>query len=193
MKFIPRKDDIRKGNTIMDKIIVFAASTSRNSINKQLATYASIFLEHKDIEILDLNDFLAPLYSIDEENQSGIPENVQKFKAKLGEASAFIISLAEHNGNFTAAFKNLYDWLSCIDTNIFEKKKILLLATSPGSSGASNVLSIAKASFPWMGGEIAAEFSLPNFFDNFTDAQITDLDLKNKLIKQVKILNDQIS
>ncbi len=175
----------------MSKIIAFAASTSKNSINKKLAAYASTFLKDVEVEILDLNDFTAPLYSIDEENQKGIPQNIHKFKHKLDQATAFIIALAEHNGNFTAAFKNLYDWTSRIDTNIFGQKQILLLSTSPGPSGATNVMKIAREGFPWMGGKIAAEFSLPSFFDHFVDHQIKDVDLKNKLIEQIHIFNEK--
>lgn len=169
----------------MKKLVVFAASTSQNSINKKLATYASTWLKECEVEILDLNDFLAPLYSVDEEKNNGIPPQIQAFKAKLSQADAFVISMAEHNGNFTAAFKNLYDWLSRIDTNIFEQKNILLLSTSPGSLGGANSMAMAQKSFPHMGGKIVAEFSLPLFMDNFADGQITDDNLNNKLIQQV--------
>ena len=49
------------------KITAFAASSSRNSINKALVTYASGLLQGADVQILDLNDFELPLFSIDKE------------------------------------------------------------------------------------------------------------------------------
>ena len=48
------------------KILSFAASNSRQSINKQLVTYASQALAERigpeaEIEILDLNDYEMPI------------------------------------------------------------------------------------------------------------------------------------
>ena len=46
-------------------VIAFAASSSINSINKQLVTYAASLLKDAQVEILDLNDFEMPLFSVD--------------------------------------------------------------------------------------------------------------------------------
>ena len=51
----------------MKKIIAFGASSSKQSINKQLATYAANQFENTSIEILDLNDYEMPIFSIDKE------------------------------------------------------------------------------------------------------------------------------
>ncbi len=170
----------------MRKTIAFATSTSKESINKQLVTYATELLEHNNSEVLDLNDFALPLYSVDEEGRNGIPQKAHDFKQKLEEASDFIISIAEHNGNFTAAFKNLYDWVSRIDVNVFDNKKIFLLSTSPGVSGGQNAAKIAKATFNMMGGEVVDEFSLPHFFDNFEEGEIIEFSLNQQLKAKMK-------
>jgi NAD(P)H-dependent FMN reductase len=39
------------------KVIAFAASSSKQSINKQLVTYASGLVENAQVEVLDLNDY----------------------------------------------------------------------------------------------------------------------------------------
>ena len=49
------------------KVTCFAASSSRNSINKQLVTYAAGLVEDADVEVLDLNDYELPLFSVDRE------------------------------------------------------------------------------------------------------------------------------
>lgn len=59
-------------------ILAFAASSSRKSINKQLVTYAASILKSEiisgaEVEIIDLNDFEMPIYSIDREEENGIP------------------------------------------------------------------------------------------------------------------------
>jgi len=69
------------------KVLAFAATNSRNSINKALVTHAAELLKETrqaQIEILDLNDFEMPIYSIDREQQGGIPEPAQAFFNKIG-------------------------------------------------------------------------------------------------------------
>ncbi len=172
----------------MKNIIVFAGSNSKKSINKELATYASSLTENVAIEILDLNDFPLPVYGIDTETENGIPENAQTFFDKVKAADGIILSLAEHNGNFSVAFKNVFDWMSRIEQKLWNNIPMLLMATSPGGRGGSSALSIAKNGFPHMGGNIVADFSLPSFYDNFKDENIVNAELKNQLIKAVDIL-----
>lgn len=56
------------------KLLAFAASNSRKSINKLLVTYASSMVEDAEVEVLDLNDYELPLFSEDREAQIGQPE-----------------------------------------------------------------------------------------------------------------------
>lgn len=91
------------------RVIAFAASSSRRSINKQLVTYASGFLEQAQVEILDLNDFELPLFSVDREDELGQPQAAQAFLQKISASDGIVISFAEHNGTYSAAYKNLYD------------------------------------------------------------------------------------
>ncbi|UTW57139.1 NAD(P)H-dependent oxidoreductase [Kordiimonas sp. SCSIO 12603] len=152
-------------------ILAFAATNSSQSINKQLVTYAAEVLAtaQSDIttEILDINDYELPLFSIDRENQLGKPELAQAFFDKIGAADAVIISFAEHNGSYTAAYKNLFDWASRIDPKVFQGKPMVLLATSPGAGGARNVLAVAETSAPHFAGDVKASLSIPSFYDNF--------------------------
>ena len=167
----------------MKKIIAFGASSSKNSINKQLATYTANQFQNASIEILDLNDYEMPVFSVDKQAENGIHPLAQEFYAKIGSADLIIISFAEHNGNFSSAFKNILDWSSRINAKTFQEKPMLLLATSPGARGGSSVLDIATKRFPFQGGIIKGSFSLPSFYENF-DAEkgITKEDLKNQLM-----------
>jgi len=47
------------------KVLAFAASNSKNSINKQLATYTANLVENAQVEILDINDYEMPIFSED--------------------------------------------------------------------------------------------------------------------------------
>lgn len=151
----------------MKNILCFAGSTSKNSINKQLVEYAARLTENTSVTVLDLNDFEMPIYSTDREKESGIPNEAQQFFDAITNADALVVSLAEHNGAYTTAFKNVFDWTSRVNPKIFQNKPMALLATSPGPRGGLGVLEIAKDRFPRHNAEIIGTFSLPSFNDNF--------------------------
>jgi len=169
-------------------ILVIGGSSSRNSINKKFAVYAASQLAETSKVILDLNDFEMPIFSVDREKESGIPEAAYRFKQKIIEADGIIISLAEHNGSYSAAFKNIYDWVSRIEGKMWEDKLVLLLATSPGARGGRFVLEAAKIRLPFQGAQVLGSFSLPYFNENFSEQHgITDLDLKVGLHEQLEL------
>ncbi|MEZ4797725.1 MAG: NAD(P)H-dependent oxidoreductase [Flavobacteriaceae bacterium] len=170
----------------MKKIIAFAGSNSKQSINKQLAVYAAGLVENVETKILDLNDFELPLFGVDLEVQIGQPENAHKFLNEMKSADGIIISLAEHNGAYSAVFKNLFDWMSRIEGKTFLGKPMLLMAASPGGRGGQSVLAIAKDRFPRHNANIIAEFSLPNFKDNFSNDKVVNTELNTELIKKVE-------
>jgi NAD(P)H-dependent FMN reductase len=160
------------------RVLAFGASTSRTSINKQFATYVAGRLTEFETTIIDLNDYPMPLFSVDVEKSQGAPEAAFLLKALIMEHDGLIISFAEHNGAYTAAFKNTLDWLSRLDGKAWAGKPALLLSTSPGSRGGANVLEIARNRFPFNGGEVIATFSLPQFRINLDIATgIRDPDL----------------
>lgn len=169
------------------KILAFGASSSKTSINKQLATYTANQFENATIEVLDLNDYEMPIYSIDREKENDIPQLAHDFYNKIGTADLIIISFAEHNGAYSTAFKNIFDWTSRINAKTFQNKKVLLMATSPGSRGGSAVLDIAKNRFPFQGAEVVGHFSLPTFNENFDHLNgITNDDYKKELVAILK-------
>lgn len=173
----------------MKKILAFGGSSSRNSINKQLAVYAANLFENTSIEILDLNDYDMPVFSVDREKENGIHPLAQDFYDKMGRADFIVLSLAEHNGAYSAAFKNILDWASRINAKTFQQKPMLLLATSPGARGGASVLDIASKRFPFQGADLKGSFSLPSFHDNFKDGKIVNSELDQTLKEIVSNIN----
>jgi chromate reductase len=173
------------------KIIAFGASPSKNSINKKLATYAARLFENAEVEVLDLNDFQMPLFSVDIEAEIGQHDLAKAFLAKIAQADILVVSLAENNGNYSAAFKNVFDWCTRITKKIFQDKPMLLMATSTGAKGGGSVLGIAKNAFPFYGGNIKATFSLPSFNDNFDveKGRISNEELDNQLKEIIRNFN----
>ncbi|MES9836931.1 MAG: NAD(P)H-dependent oxidoreductase [Candidatus Thiodiazotropha sp.] len=172
------------------KLVAFAASSSRKSINKRLATYATGLLDGAETEILDLNDYEMPLFSVDREEELGHPRLAKAFLAKIDASDALIISFAEHNGSYTAAYKNLFDWCSRISKKVYDKKPVVLLSASPGEKGGARVLSMASASMPFFGASVMATLSIPNFYQNFDVEKgvLTNQALNAKLIAAVDSL-----
>lgn len=168
------------------KIIAFGGSNSSTSINKKLATYAAKQFKDAEVEVLDLNDFELPLFSVDREKVLGHPKLAQDFLNKIASAELLVVSLAENNGNYSAAFKNCMDWASRINPKVFQKKPMLLMATSPGARGGSNVLEIAGKNFERFDADIKATFSLASFNENFKDGKIVNEELNNKLLQLIK-------
>jgi chromate reductase len=55
-------------------ILAFAGSNSRQSINRKFVTSVSKYYKEADdtVEILDLNDYAMPIFSVDLEKEEGI-------------------------------------------------------------------------------------------------------------------------
>lgn len=159
----------------MKNILAFGASSSRESINRQLAYYAADQLSEVAVQRVDLIDFELPMYSIDRQTEEGFPEGALLFLDYIRACDGIVVSLAEHNHSYTAVFKNLLDWMSRIERKIWLEKPMWVLSTSPGGRGGANVMEAALKWFPFAGGEIVSTFSLPSFSKNF-DAQVGILD-----------------
>lgn len=175
------------------KILAFAASNSKNSINKQLVTHAAEVFKSEvnstsEIEVLDLNDYELPIFSIDRENDSGIPALAQAFYDKIGASDALIISFAEHNGNYTAAFKNIFDWASRISAKVYQDKSAVFLSTSPGGRGGASALGIATQGAPHQGADLKADLSIGGFGQKFDNGAIVDKETADALRDALKML-----
>lgn len=168
-------------------IIAFGASTSSVSINQKFAAFAASQVPDANVQLLDLNDYEMPIFSIDRENANGVPQLAKDFKQLILDSDGIVISFAEHNGAYSAAFKNIFDWISRIDGNVWGNKPMLLLATSPGPRGGSTVLNIALDKFKFMNTNVLIGFSLPSFNDNFSeDEGIINTELRTAFELQLK-------
>jgi len=184
------------------KILAFAGSNSSKSINKDLVAYTTTLFKGDSVEILDLNDYEMPLFSSDRAAANGIHQLALDFAQKIDESDLLIISLAEHNGSYSVAFKNIFDWISRIQNRkAFGNKPILLMSTSPGGRGGATVLEAAKGTFPYFGGVVNETFVFPNFYENFDSSkgiineklkmelQHKTQSIKTKILSEVLLIN----
>ncbi|HEY9168811.1 MAG TPA: NAD(P)H-dependent oxidoreductase [Lutibacter sp.] len=162
-------------------IVTIGGSSSKNSINKRLAEYAGGLLKNATLTKVDLNDYGMPLFSVDLEQEIGFPKGALELNELIENTDGFVISLAEHNGAYSAAFKNTFDWLSRINGKVWRNKPMLLLSTSTGIRGGQSVLNIALNRFPFNGGNIVGSMPVPSFNENFKDDKIINAELKINL------------
>lgn len=150
------------------KILAFGASNSKESINKILAEYTAKQFENAEVELLDLNDYEMPIFSVDREKHDGIPTLALRFAEKIDASDLLIISFAEYNSTYTTAFKNIFDWISRIkDRKHFGEKPVFVLATAPGPGGGKNVVAHFETRAPFSGANIIQSFCLPKFKETF--------------------------
>lgn len=89
------------------KTIVIAAVNSENSINLELSQKISFLGEYDLINLNDLKENI-PILSNDLIEQ-GIPEGISQLNEQIILAKNIIIVTPEHNGYFSAFFKNILD------------------------------------------------------------------------------------
>lgn len=177
-------------------VLAFAASNSKQSINKSLIEYAAKSLgdtiPSAAVDIIDLNDFEMPIYSFDRELDLGIPNAANQFLGKIQAADIIVVSFAEHNGSYTAAYKNIFDWVSRIDAKVYNNKKIVAFSASPGGMGGASVLNAFVASAPFFGGTILSSLSVGSFYDRFDakKGQPIDEALAEQIAETLRLISD---
>jgi NAD(P)H-dependent FMN reductase len=127
----------------MARLLFFAGSARKDSINKKLAKCAAELAREKgaDVTFIDLKDFEMPIYDGDLEDEKGLPENARRLKQLFIDHDGFFIASPEYNSSFSPLLKNSLDWISRVgDENekpmmAYSGKVAALAATSPGGLG----------------------------------------------------------
>ncbi|NKI32478.1 NADPH-dependent FMN reductase [Croceivirga thetidis] len=164
----------------MAQLLAFAGSNSSTSINYKLVKYTVKLVEGHQIQTLNLANYPFPMFSEDTEKKEGYSNSLVEFKNDIQKVDGLIISVNEHNGNPSAYFKNVLDWLSRLERKFLLDKKVLLMSTAPGKRGGIGALGVIESLLPRFGAEICATFSLPFFHENFdADLGITDSELSD--------------
>lgn len=129
------------------KILAFAGSSRKDSVNKKFVAAAAIVAETQgaSVTLIDLADYGLPLYNGDLE-QEGYPDNARRLKALFVDHDALLIASPEYNSSITPLLKNTIDWVSRPDPEAAEpsapyaNKTVALIAASPGGLGGMRAL-----------------------------------------------------
>jgi chromate reductase, NAD(P)H dehydrogenase (quinone) len=124
------------------RILAFAGSTRRESLNKKLVSIAAQIVRDQGGEVtqIDLKDFPMPLYDGDLEADQGLPESAMRLFNLMKEHQGLVLACPEYNSSITPVLKNTIDWVSRPHQGepplaAFTGKVAALLSASPGALG----------------------------------------------------------
>ena len=184
------------------RILAFAGSARRDSLNKKLARAACAAAADAGAEatLVDLDDYPMPLYHGDLEAASGMPEKARELRALFLEHDGLLIASPENNNSLSSLLKNTIDWLSR-DTGDgrgansglapWKGKVAGLLAASPGAFGGVRHLPHLRQILAGLGVTVVgAQVAVPKAPQAFAaDGSLAD----ERVAKQVRALAEAVT
>lgn len=128
------------------RILAFSGSARRESLNRKFLNAAVNATREAggEVTLLDLNDYVLPLYHGDLEDSEGLPANAVKLVELIASHDAMLIASPEYNSLITPLLKNTIDWCSRADEDPFPGKVVAVLSASPGAFGGARSLKLAQ-------------------------------------------------
>jgi NAD(P)H-dependent FMN reductase len=153
-------------------LLVFAASLRAGSLNRWLAELAAVTIESNGgrADRATMQEFDAPSYDQDVQDQDGFPLGAQEFRRRLELCDGFVIAAPEYNASMPGMLKNAVDWVSRFQPQPFNEKYGLLLSASPSMVGGNRGVWALRVPFEHLGARIYPDmFSLAQAHKAFTD------------------------
>jgi chromate reductase len=175
----------------MAKLLAFAGSARKDSLNKKLLKIAAAGAESADADItlIDLADYEMPLFDQDLEGEQGMPEKAGEFKRLMIAHDGFLIASPEYNSAFSPLLKNTIDWASRSEGDdepplvAYRGKTAAILATSPGGLGGMRGLVMLRMLLGNLGVTVLPDQqAVPNGFQAFNDdGTMSDATLEKRI------------
>ena len=127
-------------------ILAFAGSARRDSLNRKFLAVAVAAVRGAggEVTLVDLNDYVMPLYHGDLEDADGLPANATKLIGEILAHDGLLIASPEYNSMITPLLKNTIDWCTRADENPFQGKVAAVISASPGAFGGVRSLKLAQ-------------------------------------------------
>ena len=158
------------------RILVFAGSARKASVNKKLAAAACKLAVETGAEarLVDLADYPAPLYDGDLEEADGLPGSMRDLRSLVASHDGLLVVTPEYNGHVPPLLVNVFCWMSRPDgkdkANVFAGKKIAIAAASPGKLGGVRVVPRLRDMVAELSAVAVPGFvTLPGALDAFDD------------------------
>ncbi|MEA2712769.1 MAG: hypothetical protein QOK27_730, partial [Gemmatimonadales bacterium] len=96
------------------RLLAFAASLKRESLNRKLINLAVELAREAQVEVdlADFREFDMPLYDADLQNSAGFPEGAQELARRIEAVDGLMIASPEYNYSLPGTLKNAIDWVS---------------------------------------------------------------------------------
>ncbi len=167
------------------RILVFAGSLRKESVNKKLANLIAGKLDAlgADVDIADFREFDMPLFDGDLEVSDGIPAGTQELAKRITAADAIVIVSPEYNYGVPGPLKNAIDWLSRIRPYPTIGKICFLASAAPSLVGGARGLIAIRPALSFMGLWLSGDsFSLAQANQAFeVNGGLVDADLDQML------------
>jgi NAD(P)H-dependent FMN reductase len=167
------------------KVLLFAASHRRESLNARLIGLIAPMLESRGAELdrAAMADFDCPFYDSDAEAANGIPDGAKRLRDRLSESDAFLIASPEYNASMPGVLKNLIDWVSRFRPQPFNGKQAFLLSASPSMAGGNRGLWSLRIPLEHLGARVYPDmFSLAQAHTAFNeDGTLTHATVQKRL------------
>jgi chromate reductase, NAD(P)H dehydrogenase (quinone) len=172
------------------KMLAFAASTRRGSLNDKLVQVAARFAADAgaDVDVAAFRDFTMPMYEDDLERSDGLPPGALELKRRLAAADAVMIATPEYNYSIPGALKNAIDWVSRARPMPWRGKSVYLLSASPSGVGGMRGLWHTRVPLEGCGALVFPDmFSLAHANDAFDDdGELRDAATRERLVREVR-------
>ena len=132
------------------RILVIAGSRRREALSRRVAEACALAVRTAgaEVELIDLDDYPAPLYDGDLEAAAGLPEHVVRLQRRLHASDGLLVVNPEYNGSITPLLKNTLDWCSRPNPadsersggKVYAGRAAAVVGSSPGALGGMRVL-----------------------------------------------------
>ncbi|MDB4963578.1 MAG: NADPH:quinone oxidoreductase [Myxococcales bacterium] len=170
------------------RLLVFAATLRRDSLNGKLAALAARIAEINGatVDLVTMRELDTPSYDGDDERETGIPPGAAALKKRLDDSDAFVIASPEYNGSMPGVLKNTIDWTSRFRPQPFDTRHGLLLSASPSMTGGNRGLWALRVPLEHLGARIFPDmFSLSMAHKAFAEDRLADDPLQDRLDRTI--------
>jgi NAD(P)H-dependent FMN reductase len=98
-----------------------------------------------------------PYYNADLDQPGAEPESVARFRQKIRDTDAVLMTTPEYNGHLPAVLKNAFDWVSKPNGAHALTGKVITSMSSAGGGGGGAVLKYLNTVLPYFGNTVVTE------------------------------------
>jgi chromate reductase, NAD(P)H dehydrogenase (quinone) len=171
------------------KILAFAASLRRGSLNRKLIAVAAEVARSAgaEVDLAEFREFELPIYDGDLDAGSGLPPGGLELKRRLDSADAVMIAAPEYNYSIAGPLKNAIDWVSRARPMPWRGKSIYLMSASPSPMGGTRGLWQTRIPLEGCGALVFPDmFALPHANEAFDESgRLRDPGLAERLQREV--------